>query len=99
MSPEQTSAVPGRSIHDNLTLVRDVIEYSRMKQGKGIMLGLDQHKAFDAVNRQFLFDALKIMGLEEEVIIVAYNLKSYILICDVLCFPLFIFLCYNKILN
>ena len=32
------------------------------------MLGLDQRKAFDAVNRQFLFDALKIMGLEEEVI-------------------------------
>ena len=32
------------------------------------MLGLDQRKAFDAVNRQFLFDALKVMGLEEEVI-------------------------------
>ena len=38
VSAEQTKAVPGRSIHDNLCLVRDVIEYYRERNESGFIM-------------------------------------------------------------
>ena len=47
VSAEETSAVSGRSIHDNLCLVRDVIEYYCERNESGFTMPLDQKKAFD----------------------------------------------------
>ena len=67
ISSEQTCAVRGRSIHDALILTRDVIEYSKKRVG-GCLISLDQKKAFDMVNHEFLFKILRRMGVNTKLI-------------------------------
>ncbi|CAM2119740.1 unnamed protein product [Caretta caretta] len=45
--PDQTYTVPGRSIFDNLFLVRDLLELGRREGLSFALLSLDQEKAFD----------------------------------------------------
>ena len=55
----QACAVPGRSIHSNLLIVRDVIDYCGLKDDGCALISIDQHKAFDKVNWRFLMKVLK----------------------------------------
>ena len=54
LSEDQTCGVPGRSIFENLFLLRDTIDYARLKQLSAAVISLDQEKAFDRVNHAFL---------------------------------------------
>jgi exonuclease III len=56
---DQTCGVPGRTISDNLHLIRNVIDYVNQKDMECILLSLDQTKAFDRVSHEFMFKALK----------------------------------------
>ena len=56
--PDQTCAVPGRTIFDNLHLMRNIIDYCEQKQAPVAFISLDQEKAFDRVNYKFLFQTL-----------------------------------------
>ena len=51
---DQTCGVPGRSIVLNLNLIRDLIEYCSAKNLPLAIISLDQEKAFDRVNWNFL---------------------------------------------
>ena len=57
ISPEQTFAVKGRSIQDNLHLIREVLE-----EIEDALISLDQSKAFD----WFLATVLETAGFEPE---------------------------------
>ena len=59
---DQTCAVPGRSILDNVHLLRNIIDYVEQKDLPCALISLDQSKAFDRVSHQFLFKALKAYG-------------------------------------
>ncbi|KAK6191805.1 hypothetical protein SNE40_003397 [Patella caerulea] len=59
VEPDQTCAVMGRSISDNLHLLRSVIDYVDQKDLSVSFICLDQAKAFDRVNHNFLFTALE----------------------------------------
>ncbi|KAF6018457.1 hypothetical protein EB796_023230 [Bugula neritina] len=59
----QLCAVPGRDIRDGTLMIRDVIQYVQDKHGKAILMSLDQKKAFDAVDRDFLFKTLEKFGV------------------------------------
>ena len=59
ISSDQTCGLPGRSIFSNLRLFRDIIKYAQSKNLKGFFVSLDQEKAFDRVNHDFLIDILK----------------------------------------
>ncbi len=60
----QTCAIPGRSIHDNLHLVRYIIERVSNKPGFGrAMINVDQSKAFDRVDHRYLAAVLRAAGL------------------------------------
>lgn len=62
VDPDQTCCVPGRSISSNVTLLRDVFDYIERTNESGILVNLDQEKAFDRVNHSFLFRLLEHLG-------------------------------------
>ena len=62
INPDQTCGVPGRFIGENVALVRDIIEYSQAANLPGIIISLDQNKAFDRVEWCYLHRVLKAMG-------------------------------------
>lgn len=56
----------GRSIHNNLRLVLDLIYYKDKINNNGIMFFLDFYKAFDTVEHPFIFAALELYGFGKQ---------------------------------
>jgi len=52
----------GRSIHNNIRLVLDLLDYSEMVQESGFLIFLDFYKAFDAVEHPFILKTLHNFG-------------------------------------
>ena len=77
---DQTCGVPNRTIHENLFLTRDIIEYTNQKRIPGYIITVDQEKAFDRVDRKFLFKILKKFNFGDKIIqwleIIYQNPKS-----------------------
>ena len=63
ISPDQTCSVPGRSIQDNLILIRDSLKYIQQKNLRLAILKIDQEKAFDRVNWSFMTRILAAMNI------------------------------------
>ena len=59
---DQTCGVPGRTIGNNLRLMRDVVVYANSRNIDCAIVSLDQAKAFDRVNIGFLQKTLTKMG-------------------------------------
>ena len=59
---DQTTSVPGRSIIDNLHLLRNVFDYLDFKKLPGILVSLDHEKAFDRISLHYLFSVLHYYG-------------------------------------
>lgn len=59
---DQTCGVVGRSIFSNLQLVRDVLDMIDKTNETGILVTLDQEKAFDRVDHDFLMRTLLKFG-------------------------------------
>ena len=62
---EQTYAVKGRSIQDNLHLIREVLEGIK-DDTETALISLDQSKAFDRVDHRFLATVLETAGFKPE---------------------------------
>ena len=62
LSSDQTCSVPGRSIFENLMLIRDTFDYCEMKNLPLALVKIDQEKAFDRVNWLFLEKVLEKMN-------------------------------------
>ena len=60
---DQSYCIPGRTIYDNLNLIRDVISYSNNENVPLAILNLDQKKAFDNIDHEYLFCTMKAMGI------------------------------------
>ena len=65
---DQTSAIKGRSIFDNLHLIRNVIDYVDQKDLSACFICVDQEKAFDRVSWSYMFDTLNAFGFSENFI-------------------------------
>jgi len=63
---DQTCGVMGRSITDNLNVMRDVLDHIDHTGEGGVILTLDQEKAFDRVDRGFLNRVLGRFGFGED---------------------------------
>lgn len=62
IDPDQTCSIPGRSITSNVVQLRDTLDFIEQTEETGILVSLDQEKAFDRVNRVFLMDLLRRFG-------------------------------------
>ena len=58
----QSGFLKGRSIHNNIRLVMDIIEYRNQIENDGFLLFLDFYKAFDSVEHPFIFQVLEHLG-------------------------------------
>ena len=65
VGPEQNYAVKGRSIRDNLHLVRQILEGIK-DHAEAALINLDQSKAFDRVDHRFLAAVLETAGFKPE---------------------------------
>ena len=68
ISSEQSAAVPGRQIYDNLFTIRDLINYSNKKHIPTYILNFDQEKAFDKVDRSYMLRCLERMNYPQQFI-------------------------------
>lgn len=60
--PDQSYCVPGRSIFDNIHLIRDLFDVSNMFGLDIGLISLDQEKAFDHVEHNYLWKTLQAFG-------------------------------------
>lgn len=61
---DRTYRVPGHSIIDNLFVIRDRLDPSRLLNVNFGLVSLDQEKAFNKVNLKYLFNALSGFGCD-----------------------------------
>ncbi len=66
--PDQTYCVPGRSIFDNITLIRDIFDVSKLLNINIGLISLDQENAFDRVEHPYLWRTLKAFGFCQKVL-------------------------------
>ena len=62
------TAVYGRKIDQNIHMVRDLIEMANRDDDTAAFIFLDQEKAFDRVNHNFLFKTMEAFGIGENFI-------------------------------
>ncbi|KAI8484945.1 hypothetical protein Bbelb_373520 [Branchiostoma belcheri] len=88
---DQTCGVPGRSIGNNLRLMRDVVVYANAQNVDCAVVYLDQAKAFDRVNVGFLQKTLTKMGFgpifRRWISILYNNISSSVLVNGALSAP------------
>lgn len=64
----QSGFLEGRSIHNNIRLVLDLIDYSHVLVEEGFVLFLDFYKAFDSVEHPFILNTLNYFGFGQKFI-------------------------------
>ena len=89
---DQTCGVPGRYIGENVSLLRDLVDFTSESDSPAAILSLDQEKAFDRVDWAFMFNTLGRMGFGPSFIrwvrLLYTNVRSCVLI-NGYCSPVF----------
>ena len=65
---DQTGFIKGRHIQDNLRIIQDVINYSNTDDLGGILMALDFKSAFNSVEHNFIWYALRCFGFGDSFI-------------------------------
>jgi len=87
--PDQTYCVPGRSIFYNVSLIRDLLDVSKILD-LGLM-SLNQEKAFDRVEHAYLWRVLEAFGFGKKIIdyvkVLYSDVQSILKVNSDLCAP------------
>lgn len=62
INDSQSGFMKNRSIHNNIRLVIDLLDYKHLIEDDGFILFLDFYKAFDSIEHPFIFQSLKHLG-------------------------------------
>ena len=62
IEPDHTYGIPGRSIRNNLWLTRDILNYGLETTIPGVIVSVDQEKAFDRVDHKYLLKVMERFG-------------------------------------
>lgn len=65
---DQTGFLKGRCIQDNIRTIQDVIDYAEEDGMPGLVCALDFKSAFNSVEHEFIFHALRLFGFGESFI-------------------------------
>ena len=65
---DQTGFVPGRKIFDNIRLTKTVVDYAEREEINGMIIALDQEKAYDRINHDYLWRVMGHAGFPEKFI-------------------------------
>ncbi|KAI3352103.1 hypothetical protein L3Q82_020914 [Scortum barcoo] len=88
---DQTYCVPGRSMVDNVYLIRDVLEVSSSLGIDTGLISLDQEKAFDRIEHNFLWKVMESFGFNAGFIakikVLYSDIESVLKINGSLCAP------------
>lgn len=68
ISETQSGFLKNRSIHNNIRLVLDLLDYNHLIEDDGVILFLDFYKAFDTVEHPFILKALQYFGFGKKFI-------------------------------
>ncbi len=63
---EQTCGIKGRSLHQNLSLIRDTFLYIQDRKLPLCVVGLDLEKAFDSLDHLFYVKCYRVMDLASQ---------------------------------
>lgn len=61
--PDQAGFIPNRQIADQTQLCRTMVDYAEATEENGVIVALDQEKAYDKVAHDYLWEALRRFGL------------------------------------
>jgi hypothetical protein len=61
--PDQAGFIPGRSIFDHVRLSQAMISYAEAEEIDGVIVALDQEKAYDRVRHDYMWKALDTYGM------------------------------------
>ena len=65
VSDDQTCGVPGRTILNNVFILRDLVVICKQKNIPAAIISIDQMKAFDRVNWSFMYKMLRAFGFKD----------------------------------
>ena len=67
VSPDQTGFIKGRYIGQNIRLINDILEQTRLQNIPGILLQLDFQKAFDTLEWKFIQRTIRLFNFGESI--------------------------------
>lgn len=67
ISEDQTCCLPGRDITGNVLIMQNIIDYVNLTDSDGLVLKIDQFKAFDRVEHTYLFRVIEGMGFGQNI--------------------------------
>ncbi|KAJ1526351.1 hypothetical protein ONE63_009500 [Megalurothrips usitatus] len=67
LSSDQSYCVPGRTISDNIHLIRNIIRHSNQTNSALAIYSLDQSEAFNRVSHQYIFHLLQVNGFGPQI--------------------------------
>ncbi len=65
---DQAAFIPGRQIFTHIKLSRMILEYAEAEESNGAIVALDQEKAYDMINHEYLWATLRRMNFPENFI-------------------------------
>lgn len=74
--PDQAGFLPGRQIFDHIKLNKLIIDYAEAEESNGMIVALDQEKAYDKIDHTYLWSVLKRFNFPENLIRTIRNLYA-----------------------